>query len=351
MIMRVFWVALLVVIPLAAARAEVVKKVELRNSRVGYTPRSFYVSGVVADNEHSDRVGIVKAKGSNEYLELANPAASISKFIMNNVSQDRHQQSITLHIEKLDFDFRRTGNAWHLNATVNLAFYAGDRKLVEFTSGGRGDSNTDPSDYAEQFIRQTLEADMKKFEPWWAQNRDRIPLEKTVKVNFVIAASSADQDCIVYSSQRPLRLSDFRGPPRAVDQSELAATYSGNKYAYSVNTQKGQMVVNYTITPYFNMAKSWFKHSEANDKVLAHEQLHFDITALKTCEFMAKMRNVTFTQDSYRELLDKIPEELSAETNELQERYDDESNHGIIRSIQVQWEAKVKDLLKQAACY
>ena len=318
------------------------KPVQLRNVKVAYVPRSYYISAVVDERSHQEDIGdLTMPEGA---------AVAIEQFLATNVKQDRKAQPIELYIKKIDFDVQRKGNFWHVNSTVNFAFYAGDQMLVELTGGGRADINTDPALFAEGFIRQILESDLKKFDIWWAQNRDRVPTASTVKVHFVLANNTDEQDAIVYSASRPLRVGDFKGRTGSNPQ-EMAMTCSGNQYDYKVTTEKGQITVYYTITPCFYMHKSWFKDSDDERRVLAHEQLHFDITALKTCEFITKMRNVAFTKSNYQAILDKLPDEINEETNKMQESYDGESNHGIIVDKQLYWEAKVKQLMKQTTCY
>ena len=357
-IMKMLLCLLVVVVPLNILCAQVVRNMQLKNSRVDYIPRTFYLSAVVDERANKELAGTITGGGSGtEKLIMQNGvAASLERFIAANIRQDKSKQAIVLHIQQLDLKIDKKSNHWHINCNAKFAFYAGDKLLVELSGGGHGDINNDPIEYVERYIRETLEGDMKKFDTWWGQNGDKIPTASTVKVNFVIARTTEEPECIVYSAQRPLRVSDFQGP--TMDNyhddgniTEMAATYSGNKYAYRIAIEKGQTVVNYTITSNFNKSKSWFKKSEHNDRVLAHEQLHFDITALVTCQWIDKMRNITFTKDNYEAILDKLAGEISDDTNDMQGRYDSETNHGIIEEQQLAWELKIKEQLKQAACY
>lgn len=329
--------------------AQHARDVQLKG-RMDYSPGSFYLSSVV-DDRGENSIGTLRTGSERSELMLAGGAdKALEQFINTGIRQNRSRQPIVLHIQNLDFDIRKRNDLWNLDCTVVLAFYAGDKLLVEYTGNGKGEINTDPVEYAGRFIRQTLESDLKKFDAWWGENSDDIPTASTVKVNFIIARSITEPDMIVYSSARPLHIGDFQGRTGR-NPEEMAATFSGNKYAYSVVTEKGQLVVNYTITPYFNKAKSWFKQSEQNARVLAHEQLHFDITALKTCELVKRMRKVAFTKNNYQELLEKFSDQVSDETNALQEQYDSETNHGINTSIQAAWEARIKEELREAGCY
>ena len=342
---------LVILLMTCALHAQGQRTVQLKTSGAAYTVRTFYISNVTDERNGKDNAGSVSSNGKSEKLLMQNGAAkALEQYIATSVKQDRSQTAIELRIKKLDCDIKKKNSYWHINCSINFAFYFDNKLLVEYDGGGHGDMNSDPAEYAGDFIRQTLDGDLKKFDIWWAHNKDNVPTSSAVTVNFVIAKTIDDPDLIVYSSQRPLRIGDFQGAVKN-SRTELAETASGNKYAYSVITEDGHLAVTYTITPYFRKPDSWFRLNDENARVLAHEQLHFDITALRTCEFITRMRTVTFTKDNYRKILDGIPDMLSKETNDMQQEYDTEGNHGIITDKQLMWEAKVKALLKQAGCY
>lgn len=333
--------------------AQETKNVRLKNVKSEYSPGSYYINMVVDERNNQDDIGIIHNGGSRQRMVMdgGDAALALTKYINVNARQPDKGDAMALHIKKLNFDIRKSGNIWNIDCDIELAFYAGDKVLVQYTGGGKGQINTDPAEYAESLIRQSLDADMRKFDAWWSRNGDEIPVSSSVKVNFTIGRNVDESNLIVYSSGRPLRVDDFQGRTGGHNPEEMAATYSGNKYAYHTRTVKGQLVVDYTITPYFNISKSWFKQSNHNDHVLAHEQLHFDITALKTCEMVNRIKSTTFTKDNYQELLEQFSDDVNRATNDMQEQYDAETDHGIIEQRQKEWEIKVKKELNSINCY
>jgi hypothetical protein len=325
--------------------------VELSNGRVGFNPQSYFISGVADDRADKGYLGSISSGNARENMIMKpDVATTLDRFIESNFKQDKSLQPITLHVTKMNFNIRKKSGYYHISGLINFTFYAADRQLIEYTAEGGGDMDGDPAMYVDNFIRQTIEGDLKKFEEWWLHNKSKVPTASTVKVNFVIGKEIDIRGCFAYSTSRPLKISDFQGPP-AGSAEEQAATYSGNGYAYKTETRDGQLVVDYTITPNFNTNKSWFKQCDQNASVLAHEQLHFDITALKTCEMISKMRDMVFTPENYEALLDKLPDQIASETRLMQDQYDTETNHGIIDSKQAEWETRIKEQLKKAGCY
>jgi len=165
-----------------------------------------------------------------------------------------------------------------------------------------------------------------------------------------IGRTTDKPNCIVYSLQRPLSIADFTGPAEGQIE-ELAATYSGIGMGYSSQTQNGQVVLDLKVTPYFDKSQSWFKEEGKNPRVLAHEQAHFDITAIKACELAETIRNTSFTQENYQQLIQQLQKQNAKDANEEEATYDSETNHGIIEGKQIEWQARLKQKVREMGCY
>lgn len=128
-------------------------------------------------------------------------------------------------------------------------------------------------------------------------------------------------------------------------------TVSGIGVGYASSTKNGQIVLDVTVTPYFNKATSWFKPAGRNTRVLAHEQTHFDITAIKACELVAAIRKASFTQDNYVKLLEELQMKNAQESNDEEVLYDKETVHGTIADIKAAWEKKITEQVRSIGCY
>ena len=331
--------------------AQNVKYIQLKQERITYVPNGFYISDVVDDREDKGSIGEINTGGKTQSIDLHNGVAtSLKAFIANNVKQDRTSQPVTLHIKELYADVNKRGTQWNAVAKAGIAFYVGDTKVVELTGNGHGVMATDPGDYYESFIRRTIESDLKRFDDWWAQNKGSIVTRSSVKVNVSIARTTDKPDCIVYFLNRPLQVSDFQGPVEGQTY-EMAITASGIGISYSEQTQNGQIVIDLTIAPYFNRAKSWFKKEARSANVLAHEQAHFDITAIKACELAGAIRNTSFNRENYKQLLEQLQQQNGRESTEEEAAYDKDTNHGIIADKQMEWQKKISAQVRTIGCY
>jgi len=331
--------------------AQDVQYIQLKQEKVAYAPRTYYIADVVYERADVSGIGMITGNGNRSKLSLSGGIAnSINSFLAGNVTQKRSTQAVSLHISKLNFDVRKRGSIWNVDASVLFTFYVAGKKLIEYSSKGQGQMDSDPKAFIESFIRQAISNDLKKFDEWWLENRDGVPTASEVKVNVHMAKTTDKPNSIVYSLQQPLQISDFQG---RVDgqEFELAVTVSGIGVGYASSTQNGQIILDVTVTPYFNKATSWFKPAGRNTRVLAHEQTHFDITAIKACELVAAIRKASFTQDNYVKLLEELQMKNAQESNDEEVLYDKETVHGTISDMQVAWEKKITEQVKAIGCY
>jgi hypothetical protein len=140
---------------------------------------------------------------------------------------------------------------------------------------------------------------------------------------------------IQWSAHKKLSWSDFQGQPDRYSDMQ-AMTHSGIDFSY--DCYRGEFRVN--IQASFDPSKSWRKRS-ASDRILAHEQLHFDITEL--CA--RRMRKAFSEQPDPCRLgnaqIMKIANQHFDYWKKLQQQYDIETRHSILREKQAEWEGKV----------
>ena len=82
-----------------------------------------------------------------------------------------------------------------------------------------------------------------------------------------------------------------------------------------------------------------------SDYHLEHEQHHFDITMLGAERFCAAIREAHFTVDNYRDLISDIFDKTFDENAQLQETYDNQTEHSINKEIQYAWNKKINELM------
>jgi hypothetical protein len=170
----------------------------------------------------------------------------------------------------------------------------------------------------------------------------------TLSLLFVSANGFAQkkcEHCIEWDENRKLTWSDFRGKPNKISRNE-ALTDSGMSIGLECNEQTSEV----TIECFFDPKKSWSKN-EKSDYLLAHEQLHFDITEL----FVRKLRKqIDKLGDDCQKLNNYIEEYYNKNYKAFvayQHAYDSESRHSLNKEKQAYWEKKVARELEQLKPY
>jgi hypothetical protein len=130
-----------------------------------------------------------------------------------------------------------------------------------------------------------------------------------------------------------------------------AITYSGLQVKYSYQTFGKRKVVNIAVSPYFHKMNSWWRATHSTEQLLAHEQLHFDITALAACQLMQAIKTTKFTPGNFEQELDSLRKQAEKDRNQLQQQYDRETNHSRVKAKQGEWERKIKSELMQQEYY
>jgi hypothetical protein len=132
-------------------------------------------------------------------------------------------------------------------------------------------------------------------------------------------------------NDRPLTISDFKA-----DYSEYTAS-ACTELSLTRKIKDGKFV--YEVKAYFHQEKSYFSKNTINVfYILQHEQLHFDITEYYARVLRERLEPYQFKSDheSYAEVV-KIYEDVVYQWNVTQDRYDDETDHGVNVISQKNW--------------
>lgn len=152
---------------------------------------------------------------------------------------------------------------------------------------------------------------------------------------------STNEDQFSWSSGRKLTWADFKGKPDKLNPAS-ALTYTDIKIGASYTDGK----VAVQVQNFFDTKLSWSKN-KTSATLLAHEQLHFDITEIYTRKIRIKLNSIASEETIRNGTLNKESAKLLKEWHTFQKEYDDETKHGVIADKQKEWEAKVGALLKQ----
>ena len=163
---------------------------------------------------------------------------------------------------------------------------------------------------------------------------------------FLIKAAHflSSSDDIRWSAERKLDYSDFSG---SIPSSSpwVANTNSNIYFAYGFNNDELREI---TVYSSFTPSKSWMK--KKLPEVLHHEQLHFDITELYARTLYLKASKLIGNRGDINQLK-QLFKDANTDCNEMQNQYDEESEHGVNEEKQVDWEKRIKQLLENTPTY
>lgn len=175
----------------------------------------------------------------------------------------------------------------------------------------------------------------------------------TVLIIFLVACgfhslSQEKKEKIRWQEDRPLSWEDFKAEP---DESTTysANTNSGIGYSWDYSTASGRPVLKHEVTSNFYPQLSWVKEIEDKEYLLAHEQLHFDISELHA----RKLRKALAEYEIGRNIrldLKRLYNKFETERSLMQKRFDKETAHSEDREAEMQWRefvAKEMEKLKK----
>ena len=163
------------------------------------------------------------------------------------------------------------------------------------------------------------------------------------------AAKSAPAAPIPWAATRPLTLADFQGRPAsgeplaALSSTDIRAGAACRDYVFTG-----------TVQATFDPTTSWLRNAAtATPTLLRHEQLHFDLTEVharllrqKLVAFQAKA-NCEKLQPAF----DNLTKPMYTAWNNEQNRYDQETNHGLNAVRQAYWEKQTQLRLEQLQAF
>ncbi|MDN5211284.1 DUF922 domain-containing protein [Fulvivirgaceae bacterium BMA12] len=166
----------------------------------------------------------------------------------------------------------------------------------------------------------------------------------------VSQSETTDNNKIQWSLDRKLSWADFKGSPNSGSQFSAESSLQIS-YGLKIREESGVTHYSFTVDCYFEKSSSWVKDGKKTDKLLKHEQLHFDIAEYFARKLRREFENNSFNIDNYQSKSAKIFNKNFAEYQSFQAAYDAETHHGTKPEPQASWEERVKTLLRKSKAY
>ena len=157
---------------------------------------------------------------------------------------------------------------------------------------------------------------------------------------------STEDNLIYWKESERLKWSDFIGPANT-KTSMQALTFSSVKV--SSHSEGNEIIAD--VVCFFDKNKSWTKDT-THALLLKHEQLHFDITELHARIIRQKISLIKEKDPKKKlEAISKTVQSVMNDCRAEQDKYDEQTQHGILEAKQDEWVASVKKRLTQYAAY
>ncbi len=171
----------------------------------------------------------------------------------------------------------------------------------------------------------------------------------SVVFGLFILTSNNDEP-ISWKDNIKLTWNHFKGTPKT-NMSAVAVTASGITFEFSVKESNDRVIgFNTTVYAHFYPGKSWYIKEQGNAHILAHEQLHFDITELYARKFRKQVAQLEVS-NAIKSQLRMLHEKVNKELAEAQNTYDRETDNSVNVELQNKWNSYVKLELKKLDAY
>jgi hypothetical protein len=172
---------------------------------------------------------------------------------------------------------------------------------------------------------------------------------------FVLFSSnsifSQNQEPIIHwNDSIKLSWNDFKDQPNP-NTDVVTITASGMTFQYSIK-KSDDRITGFTtqVQTIFYPEKSWFKPERANDHILSHEQLHFDITELHARKFR-KQLSLLVVSENLNESLDSLHLQIQKDLKNMQNLYDTETDYSRKIEAQSKWQEQIQVELTRYSNY
>jgi hypothetical protein len=149
-------------------------------------------------------------------------------------------------------------------------------------------------------------------------------------------------DTLQWRPSRALNWNDFKGRVEKFSEDD-ALTKSSIVVSFEF-VRPGH--INYEIHAVFNYYGSWVKDYAKTDRLLLHEQTHFNITELFARKIRKELSETDYVPGKFKSILDEIYTKYEVEWKAYQRVYDKQTNQGVNTKAQKEWDKKVLDELE-----
>ena len=329
--------------------------IRLKTEKVQHASWDYYIERVIdarAPGEvfatlwYKDGNGKMKSYSTGIYGGSNN---ALSSFLMNGLP--RNTEGRPLNIRILECMIRESNESTHVSGQVTLKVQFelekdwGTQPLTTYSMNLKYTRSNYNLEYIEPALREVLGYSLKYIHNWMnKESATNILLAKGLNLSFR-NYQEQDTDTVYYQKGRSLSFNDFQAKPPQ-NNGFQAAIFPSFGYDMQRELRGGLIQVQIILKVYMVKSASWALPMIKSTYSLNHEQRHFDLVKLISERFKAKLLSEKLNPDNYEGIISFEYHEFYREMNRLQKRYDQETNHGINKAKQDEWNKRIDSELE-----
>jgi hypothetical protein len=353
-------VVLLLVSLLSAVRPDTgIAPIVLKTEVLNFSPKEFYVARVVDERADKEAVAHIIPAPAPGKPPVATPVpvdlqggglTAVQQFIAKGIPVNKKLRPVIITLKEFEVKEKPAENGRVQGQAVTAMKFElqGDGEIIPLTAYKGGIRYNRPASQVEAVepaLRQSLTGALAYFNKWMEENASTNPrLAKSINVVFTDYTAASAPDTVFYSPSRPLIWNDFTGSPSKPSK-YAAAVFPGFAYEGRSEVVNGELHLYLDMKVYVLQSSSWVKPDSRNDYSLNHEQKHFDLVKLVAERFKQKITPAILSVEDYNSIIQYHYIESFREMNQLQEQYDSETQHGLNKVAQEQWNKKIEEEL------
>lgn len=311
----------------------------------------FYISDVIDERDEKKDAGQVLNDGKLTRAGFSHSLEEdITPLIAESMLADSSKLPLVMVFKK--FILNETGALSNHKATLDFSIVLyrihKGRRYQLYQAGGKPEVNIRGAyPYVhENNIKQSIRKVIENFNEWVSKRDDLALLARSVKISFdktKSASNLAGRDTIIWNKDYRLSWSDFHGKPNTspyMALSNCVFNYSGDPLV-----KNGVLELNMKMIACFDKKASWVKQDQMKDDLLAHEQLHFDICELNIRKLRMKLAVAELDPMEFDSQIKNLFDEAWNKYQVQQQAYDDETEHGLVREKQLDWQKNISNEL------
>jgi len=142
----------------------------------------------------------------------------------------------------------------------------------------------------------------------------------------------------------PLTWDDYLKPEKGTeDERSVSHTFCGERWVYK-RLDSNSFNFKFKVKCVMVKKLSWVHPDYKTPALLHHEQLHFDLSEYFARKLLFALESAKYTSN-FREEMKEVRHKVTLLRNDMQDKYDNQTNHSKNKNMQAKWDLYVKYLL------